>query len=72
MTLSTSEITQPGCSTPDTSEACRSLTIDTLVVGAYDIVFRVTANGGASPVTVTVPLKIDCSSTMPIIVPNPL
>jgi hypothetical protein len=48
------------------------VTIDTSVIGDYNIVFTVTANDKASPVTVTVPLKVECSSTMPIIVPKPL
>ena len=72
VTSSNSQITQPGCAAPGVSAACQSLTINTLKIGSYNVIFEVTASGGATPVSVTIPLKVDCSPTMKIIVPNPL
>jgi hypothetical protein len=43
-----------------------------LTIGSYSVVFEVTASGGAAPVSVTVPLRVDCSPIMHINTPVPL
>ena len=39
-------VTQPGCSSPDASEQCRSLTLDTVALGQYEVTIIARVEGG--------------------------
>jgi len=67
-------MTQTGCSSGSTDVACRTMKIKTNTPGSFVGSFTVEALGGntiTQPITLKVN-RLDCSSTMPIIVPNPL